>query len=54
MNRAEANLATIAGFTLFCIVLLAIGWIGDKSGLTEALGLKAQPTATPRPTNLKR
>lgn len=54
MNRAEANMATIAGFVALCILLVAIGWIGDKSGLTEALGLKAQPAATPRATNLKR
>lgn len=53
MNRAEANFSVAGGLILLCIVLVLVGWIGDKSGLTEALGLKAQPTATPRPANLK-
>jgi hypothetical protein len=54
MNRADANFSAIAGVVLLCAGLLLIGWLGDKSGLIDALGLKAQPVATPRAANLKR
>lgn len=51
MSRAEANLTTIAGLTAFCILLVVIGWIGDKTGLIDLLGLRVAPAATSKPIN---
>lgn len=37
-------MTAVAGVVIVCVLLLAIGWLGDKSGAIDALGLRANPT----------
>ena len=46
MSRMELNMGVIAGFILLCILMVAVGWLGDKSGAIDALGLRPSPTPT--------